>query len=236
MSKFLYEEAKTKILDLIIKNEVAPNTRIWNERILSQRLGYSRSTIKRAINSLVSDNVLEKRPGSGTYLKGAKLNNSLAIGDSSPNSFTQITRINQKTVSNQVESFKMVYQDPTKENLFAPQTEFYELIRTRKANNKIVALQKSYFPFRQFSDAHRYDFGKLSLYDYMESKKLKPHHFKTTIKAEFDNDIASRMNLVKEKYLLLFEYLGYTREDELVEYTLSWYDPNVVNFEMKIRY
>ncbi|MDF7682785.1 GntR family transcriptional regulator [Lactobacillus sp. ESL0679] len=236
MEQYLYEQAKKKILDLITTGKFQPNLRIWNERLLSQRLGYSRSTIKHAINSLVSDNILEKRTGDGTYLVDAEINNLLEIGENSPNSFSQVTRINKKTSSSHVESFKVVYYDPTQRHLFGDIEEFYELIRTRMANGKVVALQRSYIPFRKFSDAHRYDFSKLSLYDYMDNKNQKPVNFNTSIKAVERSSISLQMNLIKEKYLLYFEYLGYTKDNELVEFTKSWYDPNTIEFAMNIKY
>ena len=68
MGNFLYTAAKEKIISLIENNQIKGNQRLPSERILAQKLGFSRMTIKKAITSLVEDHVLTRRPGDGTYL------------------------------------------------------------------------------------------------------------------------------------------------------------------------
>lgn len=240
MKTYLYIEAKEKILNLITSGTFKFNERIWNERTLASKLGYSRTTIKNAINSLVADNILEKRRGDGTYLvEVISTDNLVKIGDDAPNSFTQIMRINKRNTNSRVWSFKAIYHSAKLKLIFGNQYEdFYELIRTRMVAQQVIAFQKSYIPFREFEDAHRYDFGKLSLYDYMDFRNKKPIVFHTIFQAqpvEKDSFIAKQLNLEAERYLLYFEYQGFTKRKKLVEYTQSWYHPNFINYKNTIK-
>lgn len=241
MSSFLYQEAKKKILDLISNGTFAPNEKIWNERVLSEKLGYKRSTVKNAINSLAEDNILEKRRGNGTYLISDSISSSFEIGDDSPNSFTQLMKINNRQAVNRVESFKLVYNDKSVSKVyFNKHNEFYELLRTRLVNKTVVAVQMSYIPFRIFEDAHRYDFSKMSLYDYMDFKNHKPISFKTRIEARpvTDNQFVEekiKLDRTKYAYLLYLEYRGYTGKNEMVEYTKSWYNPDFISYKINVK-
>lgn len=241
MSSFLYQEAKKKILDIIASGEFKPNSKIWNERVFAQKLGYTRSTIKNAINSLVEDNILEKRRGDGTYLVNENVNNSFEIGDDSPNSFTQLVKINRQEVVNRVESFKLIYDNKDLAIIFDNKySDFYELIRTRIVDNIVVAVQKSYIPFSLFEDAHRYDFSNMSLYDYMDFKNHKPTKFETRIEARSISDnqfVEDTIKLDKSKYtyLLFLEYRGFSDKKEMVEYTKSWYNPDFISYKIKVK-
>ncbi|QYN52382.1 GntR family transcriptional regulator [Lactobacillus panisapium] len=241
MSSFLYQDAKKQILNLISTGQFKPNAKIWNERILAEELGYTRATIKNAINSLVEDNILEKRRGDGTYLVKGALNNAFEIGDDSPNSFTQIMKINQRQAVNRVESFKLIYDDPELAQVFANQdSAFYELCRTRSVNSTVIAVQKSYIPFRLFEDAHRYDFSKMSLYDYMDYQNHKPVNFQTEIETRSldDNEFVVEnihLDQAKYAYLLFLEYRGFTAKNEMVEYTKSWYNPDFISYKINVK-
>lgn len=241
MKKYLYMEAKEEIMDLITNGTFDTEEKIWDERTFATKLGYTRSTIKKAIDALVADNILEKRWGDGTYLLASDNEHSLGIGDDAPNSFTKIMRVGKKTAINYVESFKMIYQNKKMEAIFSyDYDKFYELVRTRQVDGNVIAIQKSYIPFDKFKDAHRYDFSQLSLYDYMDFKKNKPTDFKTKIEArslQNDDLIVSKLglDLIKNGYVLYLEYKGYNKKGKLVEYTKSWYNPEFVSYKMQVK-
>lgn len=56
------------IVDLIVSGQYRQGDKIPNEMELSQRLGVSRSTIREAIKTLVSQHILEIRRGAGTFV------------------------------------------------------------------------------------------------------------------------------------------------------------------------
>ncbi|UQS82474.1 GntR family transcriptional regulator [Bombilactobacillus folatiphilus] len=237
MSRYLYQSAKKDLLNLIADGTFLPNSKIWNERKLATTLGYTRSTIKNAIDALVEDNILQKYPGDGTYLVQLSAEDPLRIGDNAPNSFTQLMRVNKKSLTSHVESFQALYRNTELADLFHNGAQdFYELVRTRFVAQNPLALQKAYIPFKKFPDAHRYDFSQLSLYDYMDFKNKKPIQFKTKIRAfklvDAQVQLSQLFSPTDYAYLLYFEYWGYTNKHELVEYTQSWYNPEFVNYKI----
>ena len=238
MGNFLYVAAKEKIISLIENNKIKLNQRLPSERTLSKQLGFSRMTIKRALNSLVEDHVLTRRPGDGTYLLHEKYTGRIDTGDDSPWSLSQTIKIKGGIPSSETKSFKLVYDIPLLTDIFPKYTEFYELIRIRKFDDIPFSIQKSYFPFRLFEDAHRYDFSKISLYDYMGFKNLRPDLFHQKIKTcTLDSDpLLNNFNIDSNKLILDVEYLGYTRPDCLVEYTQSYFDSDQVDFRIEIPY
>jgi len=61
--------ARDVILSEIIRGKYARNDRIPTEMDLASRLGMSRHTVREAVGSLVHEGVLERRQGSGTYVR-----------------------------------------------------------------------------------------------------------------------------------------------------------------------
>lgn len=237
MGKFLYQEAKEEIIKLIQSGLFKPNEKIMTERELSSLLGFNRMTIKKAISSLVEDGVLFKRRGSGTFLLGNVTSNRFEIGDEAPVSLSQGIMVRGMSSSSFVESFKLVYDLPDLMAIFSDYFEFFELIRVREADNEAVSIQRAYFPFRLFKDAHRYDFSQFSLYDYMEYKNKRPIKFRKRFFAKrVENDqILEKLGARPGEYVLCIEYLGYTEQDELVEYTQSFFDPEKVNLAIETK-
>lgn len=56
------------IKDMIVSGELTPGARYPSERVLAQRFGVSRNTVREAIQYFVMVGVASTRPGSGTYL------------------------------------------------------------------------------------------------------------------------------------------------------------------------
>ena len=238
MTSFLYTAAKEKIISLIESNEISMDQRLPSERALAQKLGFTRMTIKKALNSLVDDHVLIRHPGDGTYLLHGKHSGRIDAGDDAPWSLTQTIKIKGGVPNSEIKSFKLVYDVPMLTKIFPDFTEFYELIRIRKFDDIVFSIQKAYIPFRLFEDAHRYDFSKISLYDYMSYKNMRPALFHRKIKTcpVTSDPLFKNFNVGPSKLVLSVEYLGYTKPDCLVEYTQSYFDSNQVDFKVEIPY
>jgi GntR family transcriptional repressor for pyruvate dehydrogenase complex len=61
----------TRLLDLFVGGEIAPGTRLPPERHLASTLGVGRSAVREALAALEILGIVDVRPGSGTYLRGA---------------------------------------------------------------------------------------------------------------------------------------------------------------------
>lgn len=72
MGKPLVEQTAERLLQLILERGYGIGDRLPNEYDLAQDLEVGRSTIREAVRSLATRNVLEVRQGSGTYISGKK--------------------------------------------------------------------------------------------------------------------------------------------------------------------
>lgn len=66
--KQLTDDASEQIIQLILDNDMQPGERLPNEANLAKMLGIGRSTLREAVRSLESRNILNVRQGSGTYV------------------------------------------------------------------------------------------------------------------------------------------------------------------------
>ncbi|KAA9089584.1 FadR/GntR family transcriptional regulator [Microbacterium radiodurans] len=64
-------EVARRLMDLFTSGDVAPGTRLPPERQLAATLGVGRSAVREALAALEILGIVDVRPGSGTYLRGA---------------------------------------------------------------------------------------------------------------------------------------------------------------------
>jgi DNA-binding GntR family transcriptional regulator len=77
----LHEEAVDRLRDLIVRGELAPGTRL-NERVLTARLGVSRTPLREAIKLLAAEGLVELLPNRGAVvapIEPARIAETLAV-------------------------------------------------------------------------------------------------------------------------------------------------------------
>lgn len=74
----LYLQIEEIIREQLVSGELQPNDRVPSETDLSQNLAVSRMTARKAIDNLVSEGLLFRRPGKGTYVSPAKIAHGLS--------------------------------------------------------------------------------------------------------------------------------------------------------------
>lgn len=234
MKKHTYLQAKEKIFLLLINGEITKNDNVFSERKIAEMLKYSRSTIRRAIKSLIEDGILYRTNHYNSNLKFKELDhNQLEVGDNSSNSITQDIKIKGMFLKNDIISFKLVYEKIS--DKFVEDDIFYELVRVRSTKEESFSLQKAYIPFRLFEDAHRYNFESLSLYSYMEFRGNKPVFFKRKLQfINANSELEKYLEINKNTKIYFFEYYGYNKNKLLVEYTQSYFTKDSIKINLKI--
>lgn len=76
----LYFQVADRVEQAILAGELAPGERIENEISLSERLGLSRLTVRRAIQVLVDKGFLVRRRGIGTQVVRGQLTRKMGLG------------------------------------------------------------------------------------------------------------------------------------------------------------
>ncbi|WP_105256353.1 FadR/GntR family transcriptional regulator [Streptococcus suis] len=72
MARPLVEKASERLLELILERGYEVGDKLPNEYELAQDLEVGRSTVREAVRSLATRNILEVRQGSGTYISSKK--------------------------------------------------------------------------------------------------------------------------------------------------------------------
>ncbi len=72
-TKFVYMQIMDSLIDQIENGQLKPGEKLPSERDLSLQLGVSRMTVRRAINDLVTNGLVYRRQGSGTFVAEPKI-------------------------------------------------------------------------------------------------------------------------------------------------------------------
>ena len=73
----LYYQLKEHIKDAILKGEYKPNDRLPTEEELCKQFSISRPVVRQAYDELIKERLIERRKGSGTFVKKVTNKNSL---------------------------------------------------------------------------------------------------------------------------------------------------------------
>lgn len=226
----IYIQLKESIKKKIKDGEYKPGMHIPSEREFAELYGINRMTAKHAINALVEEGLLYRIKGSGTYVKEKKISSGMVeIGDESSFGLSTSIQMGGQNVRNRVLNFKKIKAEALTQ-LFGDDS-FYELARIRYADEAPVSIQYAYLPYHMFMDADRMDFSEISLYDYMDMKGKMPVRFtKRLTMVRLEDKIAQWLTMEQGSYAFSVEYYGYTDNDVLVEYTKSYFHPELTQF------
>ena len=162
----LYKQLVEELRKKITGNVYEPNGRIPTEAELSETYHVSRITVRRAIEELVEQGLVEKKQGKGTFVCSPRFSRHL---DSGPLGFSEMCRANGLEPG-AILLEKKILVPKTKnirEMLKLPEGEAALFIsRLRTGNGKPMAFEESYYPL-EFSDLLSIDLEKESIYRYL---------------------------------------------------------------------
>ena len=236
MKDFLYKKVENYLLSEIKSRNLKPGMKILSERKIADKLNINRMTVKYAIDKLAKNRILIKIQGKGTYVSNSlNYNGKITLSEENPISMKYENIILGKSTYDYVVSFKLRYELKKLKRVFKYGTDFYELIRVRYADEDPYCVEYCYFPFDIFKDAIRYDFSKISIYDYMSYKKNLPIKFITTIEVVNSTKINNLVNLGFYDNIFKVKFYGFNENGILVEYTISYMNMNKVQFKSNYR-
>ena len=139
------------------------------ETELSQQYGVSRITVRRAVDELVSQGLVEKKQGKGTFVCAPKLTRQL----DGPMSFTEMCRANGLTVSAKILDAKICTADSTdiRKALSVESNEpVVRIRRLRYAGDKPLVLEDNFYPL-EYAYLLSIDLENDSIYRYLQEEK-----------------------------------------------------------------
>ncbi|KAB7673196.1 GntR family transcriptional regulator [Bacillus sp. B1-b2] len=163
----LYKQIAERIKKEIIIGKLKKDDAIPPEIKLSEMYDVSRVTIRQAIGQLVSEDFLYKIRGSGTYVKGEKIEQDIFRLQS----FTEEMRQLGKIPSNEILDFHMQEADEVvQEKLQLDDEEkVFFIRRLRYADDEPLILEETYMPVSLFPDLS-IEVMRHSKYAYVENK------------------------------------------------------------------
>ena len=162
----LYKQLIDELQKRISDHLYGPGERIPTEAELAEEYHVSRITVRRAIEKLAEQGVVEKMQGKGTFVCAPRLSRHL---DNGPMGFSEMCRANGLEPGAVVLEKKIMVPKSKniREMLKLPEGgEALFISRLRTGNGKPMAFEESYYPL-EFSDLLSIDLEKESIYRYL---------------------------------------------------------------------
>jgi GntR family transcriptional regulator len=170
-SQPLYHRVYREIAKEIENGVLLPGDRLPSERWLCDELGVSRATVRRAIEELVTDGLVESR-GRGSFVTG----DALVEPPNTLMSLSELGRSRGLAASARVLAFDVRPATIDEAETFgiAPGAELFELERLRMLDGLPISLDHNRVPIRAVPDARDIDFGSASLYEALDRAGSAP--------------------------------------------------------------
>lgn len=156
----------TDVLADLAVRELGPDVAIPSERELMTSYGVSRATVRRAIDTLVTDGLLHRIHGKGTFVARPRLESTLHLA-----SFSQDMRrrgLTPSTRSLGIERDRPA-ADVAKALRLGRSGEAWRIERVRLADGQPIALEQGWYPEAALPDLDREDLGG-SLYEIFRTR------------------------------------------------------------------
>lgn len=210
----LYIQLKNKLEKDIIKN-YNPKDLIPTELQIEKEYEVSRITVRKAIELLERENILERKQGKGTFVKEQKiLYDANAIG-----SLTQrLSKENHKLTTKSIE-FVIIKEDHYVKELLQCDTLLC-IKRLRELNNKPFALMHNYLDINKVPDLEK-KFNIESLYTFLKDEySIEFYNAEETVEAkDASKEEAKKLDIKKNASLLSLHRLSFDKNNKAVEYS-----------------
>ena len=165
----LYSRIQRDLALSIAAGEYAPGSRIPSETSLAKRFGVTRMTVRHAVDGLISEGLVTRRHGSGTYVSQRR-QAQRALNRLS--GFTEDMRGQGRTASaSELSRSEVEAPGPVQDQLeLQPGAHVVVLERLREVDGRPVALQRVWLPFSRVPELARRSLDGASLYDTLEQE------------------------------------------------------------------
>ncbi|HWB96308.1 MAG TPA: GntR family transcriptional regulator [Bryobacteraceae bacterium] len=136
------------------------------ERVMCDRVGVSKMTLRQAYSLLERDGVIQCRRGVGTFVAPSRVEKNLP----EMHSFTEEMTARGKVVTSQLLSFGLRPPSAEAAELFEAPVTVYEIRRLRLGDGAPVALEKVELRADLFPNLERFDFSRQSIYQVLEDQ------------------------------------------------------------------
>lgn len=216
----LYHQLKEIIRNKIISQALKPGDMIDSEHRLVEKYKVGRNTVKKALEDLVYEGILQRIQGKGTFVSHPKLEQSL----SGFYSFSKVMKSKGIDPKDIIVKLEHTSADlAVTRNLDVQEgTRVIKLQRLRCANNEPIMFETSYVIDKIIPELTVEMLKKDSLYDLMLQHGVVVSRAKESFEPIVMGDYEAKYLEVKKGYpALLLHRLAYAASGQIVEYCTS---------------
>ncbi|WP_438762763.1 GntR family transcriptional regulator [Enterococcus sp. AZ194] len=215
----IFNDIKNKMID----GTYVANQKLPSEKQLSERYQVSKMTIKQALDILVTDGLIIKKRGLGTFVKD--LSQEELVRMSLMAQFRGKTaEYPREKVTSKVLQFLVSHPcEAIQQKLNISEEDFvYHLCRVRYINDEPFVIEETYMPISLIRDLKRRHVEQ-SIYEYIETElsfKIQSVHRKITVRRSNQKD-ARELAMLTGDPVGVVEQIGYLSNGAAFEYSIS---------------
>lgn len=212
----LYQQVYEAITSAIRSGQLQPGDRLPPERKFCQQFGVSRATVRRALQDLADEGVVEATVGRGSFVRGT----GLAEPPNALMSFTELAAARGLTPSAQVLDQTVRPATPEEASVFGlgVQDLVFELTRLRMLDERPVAIDRARIPLAVAPTIADQDYTAASVYQTLEAASAAPHRADVVVSAIIaDATAASHLRVEIGAPLIVCRTLSHDRSGRAVE-------------------
>jgi GntR family mannosyl-D-glycerate transport/metabolism transcriptional repressor len=225
----LYKQIANDIKNMIQEGIYKPNEAIPAENQLTMDYSASRVTVRKAVDTLVDLGLLERKHGSGTYVKNKYYEHKLY----ELKGFTEDIGRYGAEIRNEILKYEII-KAPIKvanQLKIEENTGIYFIRRKRFADNKVLIVEDTFLPITLFPDL-TYETMLHSKYDFIENHKhykIKESH-QVFLPILPNSDIREILNIKENIPILKLESTGILTDGTCFEYSEVYFKSEEYSF------
>jgi GntR family transcriptional regulator len=202
---------------------LAPGAALTPERLLATEFGVSRQTVRSAVDSLVSEGLLYRRQGSGTYVAEPERKLVIAL---TLMSFTEDMQRRGMRPSSRLLSMARASAGPVAGRSLevSPREEVWTITRLRLADEEPMAIETLQLPVSVAPDLRRAHLDQGSFYEYLGARGVEIGSATQTIEATVvTGDEAEVLGVPEHSPAFLFDRISRNSSGVVIEHVRSVY-------------
>ena len=215
-----YESIRDEVLDLA--DGLAPGSVIPPERVLSERFGVSRMTLRRAVDDLVQQGLLERQQGRGTFVVQPKIAQPLTMTSFSEDMRRRGFVPGSRTLDLEIASAGARLARPLE---VSPEEPVLRIRRLRLADRQSMAIETLYVPRALVPGLSQADLDDQSFYDLLRDRYgvVISSGFQTIEPTVTNEEESALLGVPLHSPAFLFERTTRTKSGSVIEYVRSVY-------------
>lgn len=233
----IFQQIASWMREKIQSGEWENNHKLMSEIDLATELDVSRGTIRKAIESLISEKLLVRIHGKGTYVRNKILLEQKPTWRLAGFSRDLISRgIPYSTLVLKKEVIKPPADVQKMLNL-SKIDDIYHMQRLRKVNDQPVLLIENHIVYSYCEGVENTNFEETQFYTTLEDQFNVPFDWadRTYKSITADKKIAKRLNLTEHSPVVFLEELYHDSQNTPIEYTRAWFDAQVFYIKATIQ-